>query len=358
MKGPFSLRRGAGGSSDAGAESSSSATGNYMDLNSIVPGAAASSSSSVPSRHSGPTKSLRGGPVKPPAPVADDDDDDGARNSVVSKSSFNRPSFGSTFSMAGAAAISLRKSMRRDTGEQERVEAARRATPVHSYTPEPEPEIGWTPRPPGSARPAGLAPRPAQPSIPARRTQPSTSTGSTARADEQERQSWNTSKAPSWMGRCKAPVGWTSSSPVQPRPPEETAPAAPVAPDDADDMRLSNFSVKSSQFNTASRSKSTPSRARRKQAASTAQSSTDEHGEAGVIKKTLRPGRRPAGRPLDYDREERDSQRSRATGTFTSHGTGTFDSRMTNESRGTFNFGDENPDDDDEALLADPFAAF
>jgi len=353
MKGPFSLRRGSGGGIDGGGESSGSAAPNYMDLSSIVPGAAASSTS-APSRHSGPKKSLRGAPVKPPAPVVDDDDDDGARHSVRSRSSFQRPSVGSTFSMAGAAAISLRKSLRRDTGEQAPGDM-RRATPVHSYTPEPEAEGGWTPRPPSGARPANRAPRPGQQAIPVRRSQPTTSTGSATPIED--RQSFGTTKQ-SWMGRFNAPVGWTSTTPVQPRPPEETAPAAPVVPDDVDEMRLSNFSVKSSHFN--SRSKSTPSRGRQKAATSTAQSSTDEHGEAGVIKKTLRPGRRSAARDrqLDHEREERDSCQSRATGTFTSHGTGTMDSRMTHESRGTFNFGDENPDDDDEAMLQDPLAAF
>lgn len=320
--------------------------------------------------------------MKPPAPILDDDDDDGATPSVMSsRGSFNRQSVGSTFSMAGAAAISLRKSLRRDTGDQDKAEAAaRKVAPLHSYTPEPEPEggVGWMPRPPSGAKPAARAPRPGQQGIPIRRSQPTTSTGSSVPplAAEPERISWGSNR-PSWMGRFNAPVGWAGPSPVQPRPPEETAPAAPVAHDVDDEMRLSNFSVRSSNFNMSSRSKSTPSRARHKNATSTAQSTTDDHGEAGVIKKTLRPGRRRDERPpvssmrsaratqqSPSDYEERDSHQSRATGTFTSRGTGTvdnassFDGRETTTSRGTFNFADENPEDDDEAMLADPLAAF
>jgi len=309
-----------------------------LGLNGIVP--ADATPGSAAGRGAGKL-SLRKGPVKPPAPCQDDEDEPPGAIAVLEKVS---PT--SNLTMAGAVAVSLRRSLR-STGDK------------HEAIATSEPRETFAPCPPSGPRPNRTGSRPT----------PQGRFSSSSQDDARLATESPTSREPP-RGPIRAFCQQAGSNmsrpapPAQPRAPEDTAPNPIV---DDDEWRLSNFSFRSSRNSNCSRAKSTPSRGRRHRPDPLRGSTNPEDSSpAGVIQgtKLLRGGRRGIS-ALNADDEsgvsmprsaaqERESAASRRTNTFTensyiSRGTGTICSND-ESGRGTFNFG-EVGDQDDEGML-------
>eukprot|EP00445_Apocalathium_hangoei_P008156 CAMPEP_0203853348 /NCGR_PEP_ID=MMETSP0359-20131031/8484_1 /ASSEMBLY_ACC=CAM_ASM_000338 /TAXON_ID=268821 /ORGANISM="Scrippsiella Hangoei, Strain SHTV-5" /LENGTH=561 /DNA_ID=CAMNT_0050769695 /DNA_START=162 /DNA_END=1847 /DNA_ORIENTATION=- len=158
-------------------------------------------------------------------------------------------------------------------------------------------------------------------------------------------------------------LAWLSGPTSQPKAPEDTATQA-LRPDEEDDVELSFVSVKSAlnaySRHSFARSKSTPGRTEKN--AAEAAAAEHEHGQAGVIQKRLRPTRAIEGTvmPGRHTRSHTLTVRSAGSDERSQQGDET---RQSYESRGTFNFGDDNDrdhltDDGGEATVIDQLLGF
>lgn len=305
-----------------------------LGLNGIVPADA------QPMSPTGLRKvSLRKGPVKPPAPCQDDDEE---------------PLATSGLSMAGSAAVSLRRSLRlQDNQLVSEPFASEKETLV--------------PRPPSSRKPSRTGSRPQGQRI------SSASSCDRSSYDDNARLTGGSEGPTSARGPARPIRAFCHTAsksgdvrPLHPRPPEDTAPRLEC---DDDEWRLSNYSFRSSNLSAFGRAKSTPSRGRVNRTTSRGGSTAnggEEGGQAGAkagvispegTTKLLRGGHRKQRESAGEEgsaAQERLTHGSRRTNTFTSRGTGTICSFDEN-GRATFNFGDRDQfaDHDDEGMLAE-----